>query len=60
MLTIKLGESLAAAWGLARYRSLGGEELSSFASLVFLGFSFSLFFYFSFHYNFCTIQEDLN
>jgi len=34
---------VASAWELAGHQSVGSEQLFSFASLVFLGFSFSLF-----------------
>ena len=42
----------AAARGLAGHRSVGGEQLSSFASLVCPGFYFSLCYFFSFPKNF--------
>ena len=46
-----------AAWGLAGYQSVGGEQLFSLASLFFLGFCFplSLLFFFLFSLQFKKI-----
>jgi len=43
----------AGARALAGYGSVGGEQLFSFASLLFLGFYFSVFLFIAIYYHHC-------